>query len=485
GLFSVDNPDGVGKARIEVVANISQEKETLMELHEKLANFECKSCVLLKITKQPFKERLETVSKPFERLHLDLFGPINPESSLKNQFILTVVDNYSGYLAGFPITQKDETTDVLINLIKTEHSRQEAHPKTSIGTLSPRTQWWAEQANRTILESMRATFNSSGIQKQFWHEVLKSCCLGLKIKSHGKDVPTLLGIAPRHQEPSNHRCVFKTRKGSFLPCQRSYPGRTNNSEKEFEKRFSNSSCHSPNTILGMKFEQEEGKIKLSLPNHIQHGSAIGLLNHITQLTCPDISYVVSSLARFSVKPGMTHWHKVKKVWQYLQGTKDIKLNLQIKNPNQLLQIFTEVHNLFFNQSGTESLVESYHEGVWLKVLLAEMWNIQMMAVDHLIDNPELLERLMMTEEQFEEKYVNEHLIDNKGLDDKVKQFGSNPKTQHIDLKKKGLRQEVKHQNLRITLIGNKEMVAKALTKAASKPAILNLFQHIDPNFFAS
>lgn len=92
------------------------------------ANFECKSCVLLKITKQPFKEQLETVSKPFERLHLDLFGPINPESSLKNQFILTVVDNYSGYLAGFPITQKDETTDVLINLIKTEHSRQGYYP---------------------------------------------------------------------------------------------------------------------------------------------------------------------------------------------------------------------------------------------------------------------------------------------------------------------------------------------------------------------
>lgn len=26
---------------------------------------------------------------------------------------------------------------------------------------------------------MRATFNSSGIQKRYWHEVLKSCCLGL------------------------------------------------------------------------------------------------------------------------------------------------------------------------------------------------------------------------------------------------------------------------------------------------------------------
>ncbi|KNZ50329.1 polyprotein [Puccinia sorghi] len=26
---------------------------------------------------------------------------------------------------------------------------------------------------------MRATNNSSGIQKRYWHEILKSCCLGL------------------------------------------------------------------------------------------------------------------------------------------------------------------------------------------------------------------------------------------------------------------------------------------------------------------
>lgn len=37
----------------------------------------------------------------------------------------------------------------------------------------------AERANQTIVESMRATFRSSGISKTFWHEVVKSCCLML------------------------------------------------------------------------------------------------------------------------------------------------------------------------------------------------------------------------------------------------------------------------------------------------------------------
>ncbi|KNZ63454.1 hypothetical protein VP01_1141g7 [Puccinia sorghi] len=152
---------------------------------------------------------------------------------------------------------------------------------------------------------------------------------------------------------------------------------------------------------------------------------------------------------------MTHWHEVKKVWQYLQGTKDLKLTLQIKEPKKLLQIYSDASwgddpqdctsqsgylcFLFgtliswnsckqrsINYSSTNTklnpLVESFHEGVWLKAVLAEMWDIQVTAADHLIDDLELQDRLMMTDKEFEEKYATEHLIN------KVKHFGSNPKT---------------------------------------------------------
>ncbi|KNZ59740.1 hypothetical protein VP01_166g2 [Puccinia sorghi] len=336
-------------------------------------------------------------------------------------------------------------------------------------------------------------------------------------------------------------------------------GPGNNFEIEFENRFKNSSRHAPNTILGMKFERDNNQIKLSLPNHIQHGleelglvnckssvtpltpnlklveatnedharfkklninyrSAIGLLNHIAQLTRPDISFAVSSLARFSVKPGMTHWHEVKKVWQYLKGTADLKLSLSIKEPDNLLQIYSDASwgddpqdrtsqsgYLCFlfgtliswnsskqrsvTYSSTEAelnpLVDLFHEGIWLKAVLTEIWNIQIDSANHLIDDPELEERLMMTEEEFKEKFCNEHLIDNKGLDDKVKKFGSNPKTRHIDLKMKGLRQEVKHQNIRVSLIRTSEMVADALTKPVSRSSIENLSHCIDSDFRGS
>ncbi|KNZ45299.1 hypothetical protein VP01_827g1 [Puccinia sorghi] len=336
-------------------------------------------------------------------------------------------------------------------------------------------------------------------------------------------------------------------------------GPGNNFEREFVIRFSNSSCHNPNTILGMKFEKNDNRIQLSLPNHIQHGleelglqdakisstpltpnlklrdasdddhsrfkklninyrSAIGLLNHIAQLARPEISFAVSSLARYSVKPGMTHWHEVKKVWQYLKGTVNLKLTLEIRKPSELFQIYSDaswgddpkdrtsqsgyICFLFgsiiswnsskqrsITYSSTEAelnpLVDSFHEGVWLKALLAEIWNIQLDAAKHLIDDPDLNKLLMMSDKKFEEKFINQHNIDNKGLDDKVKRFGSNPKTRHIDLKTKGICQEVKHKSIQINLIGTKEMVADSLTKAASKDSILNLVKTIDPTFDSS
>lgn len=88
----------------------------------------------------------------------------------------------------------------------------------------------------------------------------------------------------------------------------------------------------------------------------------------------------------------------------------------------------------------------------------------------------------MSEEEFNLKFTNEHLIDNKGLDDKVKKFGTNPKTRHIDLKTKGIRQEVKHNTIRISLIKTTEMIADALTKAASKSSISILSNAIDNDF---
>ncbi|KNZ58996.1 hypothetical protein VP01_1821g5 [Puccinia sorghi] len=217
-------------------------------------------------------------------------------------------------------------------------------------------------------------------------------------------------------------------------------GPGNNFEHKFEKRFRSSSCHDPNTILvdcktsGILLTPNLKLREACDDNHVRfrklkinYHSAIGILNHITQITRPNINYVLSSLACFSVKPGMTHRNEVKKVWQYLKGTAELKLTLEINKPDHLLQIFSDTSwrddpinrtsqsgylcflfgsliswNRLKERSVTYSstevelnpLVNLFHEVVWLKALLSELWNIQMDSPNHFIDDPDFNERLL-------------------------------------------------------------------------------------------
>ncbi|KNZ54047.1 hypothetical protein VP01_3062g1, partial [Puccinia sorghi] len=228
-LYSVDEPSSVGN---ENFSHATTTIKSLQEIHEQFghasisrlesfipssisrqerSSFECKSCVLARITKKPFKVTSTSASKSFEKIHLDLIGPINPQSKENHRFILTVVNNYTGYLDGFPLVKKDDTCEVLINLLENENKRLGYFPSwiwsDRGGELiskpyHPEHNGRAERANRTIVESMRATFELSNIKKNLWPELLKSCCLMLNQipkkqemespwkKMHGKDLPS-------------------------------------------------------------------------------------------------------------------------------------------------------------------------------------------------------------------------------------------------------------------------------------------------------
>ena len=52
----------------------------------------------------------------------------------------------------------------------------------------------------------------------------------------------------------------------------------------------------------------------------QYQSVIGSLMYLSVSTRPDISYAVSSLARFSSRPTKQHWTALKRLLRYLKGT---------------------------------------------------------------------------------------------------------------------------------------------------------------------
>lgn len=58
--------------------------------------------------------------------------------------------------------------------------------------------------------------------------------------------------------------------------------------------------------------------------------AVGSLMYAATGTRPDIMYAVAILSKFLDNPGITHWNAVKRVFQYLQGTKDFELTYGVQ-----------------------------------------------------------------------------------------------------------------------------------------------------------
>jgi hypothetical protein len=103
-------------------------------------------------------------------------------------------------------------------------------------------------------------------------------------------------------------------------------------------------------------------------------------------------------------------------------------------------------------SSTESEMNALSDGEqeiqWLKFLIEELWRKNL--------GPTLFS------------------IDNKGLLEKLKHFGSNSKTKHLDIKIKSLREKFKKKEIDVKLITSTAMLADSLTKAAPLPSIKKL-----------
>ena len=59
---------------------------------------------------------------------------------------------------------------------------------------------------------------------------------------------------------------------------------------------------------------------------IPYREAVGTLNWAALATRPNISFTVSTVARFAPNPGPAHWEAVKRIFCYLAGTRDLWLS---------------------------------------------------------------------------------------------------------------------------------------------------------------
>lgn len=177
-------------------------------------NFECIHCIKGKMTKSAFKETSKLVSKVFEQIHLDLMGPLKPQSKGGHQYILKLVDNASGYIGAFPMKSKDKTSNILIDLMEKEYRKRGSYPsevcsdggseffnqklkmfyeskhirQITSEPYHPEHNGKAKRANRTLIESTRTMLKDAKLPANLWHEVIKASSLMLnQICRDGQD----------------------------------------------------------------------------------------------------------------------------------------------------------------------------------------------------------------------------------------------------------------------------------------------------------
>ncbi|KAH9456857.1 hypothetical protein Pst134EA_033050 [Puccinia striiformis f. sp. tritici] len=296
-------------------------------------------------------------------------------------------------------------------------------------------------------------------------------------------------------------------------------------EKLFLSRFPNSSAHTPDALLGMDITYDDHSVQLCQKRLIEKGlemtgilecrpvktplsvgvqllkateqekaefsklkinyrSHTGILNFLACRTRPDLAPAVSILSSFNESPGINHWRQVVHCWKYLAGTLDVKLTLR-PDPNDdsnSIKQYTDAtwaddlesrlsrsgsicfwkacpiawnskkqRNITLSSTEAEmnALSDGVQENIWIKYLIEELWNTKLKPT--------------------------EFNIDNKGLLEKIKNFGSNSKTKHLDIKMKYLRDLYNKKEICVKLIPSEEMVADALTKASTSDS-LNLLK---------
>ncbi|KAJ0941619.1 putative RNA-directed DNA polymerase [Helianthus annuus] len=209
----------------------------------------CVSCQKGKQTKKshPLK-KINTVSMPLERLHMDLFGPMKHKTTFGDAYCLVVTDDYSRFSWVSFMAHKSETPGILKDLLtmlenlytlKVKRIRSDNGTEfknqvmdefcTSKGILheyssryTPQQNGVAERKNRTIIETARTMLVESELPIQFWGEAVSAACYTLNrvltVKRHGKTCFELLQKRKpdlSYLEPFGAPCTMIEPDGKF------------------------------------------------------------------------------------------------------------------------------------------------------------------------------------------------------------------------------------------------------------------------------
>lgn len=99
----------LGHTSIQYLREMKKHDPILRKVKFKEEIQDCETCSLGKAEKRPFLESRETASRPLERIHTDVMGPIRPASFPSwNRYIITFTNNFSRYARLYTLRNKSE-----------------------------------------------------------------------------------------------------------------------------------------------------------------------------------------------------------------------------------------------------------------------------------------------------------------------------------------------------------------------------------------
>ena len=209
----------------------------------------------------------------------------------------------------------------------------------------------------------------------------------------------------------------------------------------------------------------------------EYAAAIGSLMYAAIGTRPDIAYAVQHLSQFTSNPSPAHWSAIKRVFRYLNGTRNYGITYGGGNSIPNLEGYSDADwgnddldrksisgyiFLFGNapiswasrkqRTVAVSTMEAEYmaaslatrEAIWLRTLLTEIGLLQ--------NKPTLLN------------------IDNQSAIDFTKNQGSHSKSKHIDIQHHFVRERLGDNSIIIEHCASEDNLADVFTKALPRPA---------------
>nr|KAJ0203942.1 hypothetical protein LSAT_V11C500257960 [Lactuca sativa] len=173
-------------------------KMSLIPAFDMQNNEKCKTCMLTKITRQPFKDVVKE-SKVLDLIHSDLCDFHATPSLGNKKYVVTFIDDAYRYCYIYLLHSKDEVLDKfkiykqqvelhkneLIKVLRTDRGGEYYDPFyfDSIGIIhqttapyTPQQNGVAERKNRTLKEMVNSMLSYSGLSEGFWGEAMLTAC---------------------------------------------------------------------------------------------------------------------------------------------------------------------------------------------------------------------------------------------------------------------------------------------------------------------